>query len=202
MNKFPTFIKIDEPTLFDVIAPNVRCAVCFGTNLWRTPEGAITPCPNKQNGFACEPNEAALRLAEAVEMCRANRIFVEAKWFDLARVLCGYDSNTPCPRKRLEDVFGWSERQIKKVVEHLRADWKLPVGSRKNERAGKLQGYWIITTAADFLEWQRENRASAITQLATNYRLFRHCFPALAGQTSFDYKQQIESELAEAIGHL
>lgn len=200
--KYPNFMEIDEPTLFDAIAPGVNCFVCFDTNLYRTLKGEIVACPERDLSCFTQPNVAARRLAEAIEFCRAQEIFIEGKWFELARVLCGYSTFNPCPRKTIEDVFGWQYRQIAYVVEGLRKSWKLPIGSRKNERENRGTGFWIITDPKDFLEWQRESRAAAITSLATSYGLFRHNFPALAGQDSLPFEQQIQTELQEAIKSL
>lgn len=196
------FMTIDEPKLFDAVAPGVNCFVCFDTNLYRTLEGKITTCPERNLSCSTQPNHAALRLKEAIEFCHDSSIFIGGKWFELARVLCGYSTFKPCPRKTIEDVFGWQYRQIALVIEGLRKSWKLPVGSRKNERENRGTGFWIITDPKDFLEWQRESRTAAITSLATGYALFRHNFATLAGQDSLPFEQQVNTELQEAIKSL
>lgn len=120
---------------------------------------------------------------------------IDSTMLTMARLLVSGVSDAPIPGEALADLLECSERRVKKTAKLLRDDWRLPiVGSRESPR-----GYFIAANAEEFLSWMRVTRSQAISELATAYHLFKTNFPALAGQQSFQFVEDVSRELQEAI---
>jgi len=53
-------------------------------------------------------------------------------------------SSAPRPLAEIRLATGFSDRRIKRIVEELRADYRLPVGARRRQPSGY---FWIMTVA-------------------------------------------------------
>ena len=181
---------------------NAQCGTCLDTTLWRNVSGKVEFCPQSGRIPHQPRNAAAVRLMRAVTDKQSRGEFIDARVFDVARILTHYSSHIPCSRSLIEDIFfdmfhskNHKIRTIFGWIETLRADWLLPIGSRKYEP----HGYWIITDPGDFIIWQKENMSAALTQLKTNYRVFRKNFPVMAGQKEFDFQAVVKAHLDEVL---
>lgn len=172
---------------------NWRCYECLDTNIAITLLG-VTPCTSC-TGARERRNTAAWRLARCVFQRQERKQEIDLLVLNVARILTHFTSETPLSRELIEVHLRLSERYVKKIIEKLRKEWLLPVGSRKLQPSG----YWIISSAAEFIEWHRHFRSQAISEFATAYHLLRHNFPELAGQESFDFINTVKGELEEAI---
>lgn len=193
-----------EMPLFNALPHlKARCGACLDTMIFRRPNGEITTCPRK---CGTPISQAARQLHHAIFERVAKRLWIDPQAFDLARILTHYTAANPCKRERLEKTFfaehpdaetGDGERKIKGLIETLRHDWLLPVGSSKRPP----YGHWIMTSAQELHEWRRAACAAPITQLATIYRVVRANRERFAGQTDFDFGAEIaaaiEAKLAE-----
>lgn len=161
------------------------CSVCFETNLILS-QGRPRSCAGHQ---PFEETRAVRLFREAVEKQMVENQGVNQNLFLMAQFLTLFDAENPCPRRLLEtqflgfDVPSSNEREIKKRVETLRRDWLLPVGTDKHGG-----GYWIIVDVSDFLRWHKQNLGGALTQIRTNYRVFRANFLEMAGQSTLHFE--------------
>jgi hypothetical protein len=188
-----------QPFLFASVVPEAACQRCFDTGVWLSPKNEVLVCPRVQIGERhAEPNYASILLRRAT-----NRLFERQYWiapitFDVARILTNFNTQKPCPRRHLEEIFfadtklnpAHIERRVKAVIEELRKDWLLPIGSRK----GDPSGYWIITDLDDFKEWFAGVKSAPIQQLATIHKVARHNFPVFAEQMEMDFLNCLKSE--------
>lgn len=170
------------------------CSICFETNLVMFGGPPPRPCP----GHEPLPETAAVRIfRETVERLVAKNAAVTQQLFEVGRFLTLFDTDNPCPRTTLErqfcgmDVPSNNERRVKKWIEELRREWLLPIGSHKHAGGG----YYFITDPADFLRWQKENLAGALTAIQTNYRVFKHNFREMAGQGAFDFNAHLQDDI-------
>ena len=176
----------------------ISCNVCLESN-WIYDGKTFGPkrCPGHP---ALTETKAVAIFSETIKDRLANGRFVGPPLFEIARFLTLFDFDNPCPRRLLEaqfcpmDVPSHNERRIKKWVEDLRREWLLPIGSKKSGG-----GYYFITDAADFIRWQKENIAPALTAIQTNYRVFRHNFKDIAGQQRLDFRVHLEDDLRAAL---
>lgn len=189
---------IMEMPLFNAL-PHLKahCGACLDTGMFRRTSGEVVLCPRK---CVTKYSDAAKQLYRAVFARQSKRLWIEAQAFDLARILTHYTAENPCKRERLQSTFfaehpdaqiGDGERKIKGLIEVLRHDWLLPVGSSKRPP----HGHWIMTSAAELHEWRKAATAAPITQLATIYRVYRHNAPHFHGQTELDYLAESGDEL-------
>lgn len=183
----------------------VKCFHCFDTGLTNNLLGIhtlgncecplVVACVDCCDSLFFKPTEAALKLQHCVAERMDTGEPIELDLFNLARILTHFTTEKPCPRAWLSSWLRLDERSTKRLIERLRAEWLMPIGSRKGEPAG----HWIIVDAKDFLNWQREYRASALTMLATCHRMGKANFPELAGQTAFDFVNQITQEMGDVL---
>ncbi|MEO8649161.1 MAG: hypothetical protein ABI539_08350 [Acidobacteriota bacterium] len=183
---------IDEP-LFDTARfGRYACDRCFDLGIWLTPRSGVEVCPNIRVGAPhAEPNEAAVMIRTAAEHLRENKQSVNTQTFDVARLLSKFTSADPCPRQHiLKNFFSYlpmtEANQLRKfhaVVEDLRRNWALPVGSRKDAPAG----YWIITDLDDFKMWVERAKSAPLTQLTTIHRVAKRNFPVFAEQLEIEF---------------
>jgi hypothetical protein len=115
--------------------------------------------------------------------------------FKLACALVPATAEHPLPGDALLSLLVLSARDLKGLAKRLRDEWRIAViGSRQPP-----YGYFIASTAEEFLAWGRVTRSQAISELATYYGLFKANFPELAGQQSLDFVNTVSAELQEAI---
>jgi hypothetical protein len=152
----------------------VECRQCWDTGLAPQTEnrGRCGSCA----GPGRARNPAAALLARAIHRRLAANQLVEERPFQLACLLTHFSTTRPIPRAPLQELMEVQEREFKKQIEILRRDWLLPIGSRK----GRPNGYWIITTEEDFMQWHRHFRQQALTEFSTANQLMEQNFPALA----------------------
>jgi len=184
------------PEIFDG-----RCGRCYGLGAWLTPMGIVTECPKLQlrlNDHP-QPSAAAAAILRAGRQLQFRKLVANDLSFRVARMLAGYGSTTrPVTRDEIADQhFEWArstkKREIALVIEDLRSNWLLPVGSRKSQPFG----YWIITDEADFRAWVTRSLAAPIRQISTIRAVARANFPVFAEQIELDFwKDLAPSEVA------
>lgn len=185
--------ELAAPVTMRPMLEGVRCFECVDTNLEITLYGvqACASCVGAREARS----PAASTLARVIFNRLERSLPVDPMLVQLGRILTRFSSDQPLPGEMIEVHLRLNYRTAKTMIETLRREYLLPIGSRK----GQPNGYWIMTTAAEFIEWDRQFRSQAISLFATSYRLMRANFPALAGQTTLDFtdsvKQQIEEEL-------
>ncbi len=182
----------DDPTptrLDQLIKP--RCHDCYDTNIAITMFG-IGACP-KCEGARESRTRAAWKLAAIVHLRLEKQQEIDSCALSVARVLAHFTSAQPVTSDALELVFNLSRRSLSAVIERLRHEWLLPVGSRLTQP----NGYWIIIDPDDFLTWFSQYRSRPLTALQTAHRLMRNNFPALAGQAELAFAESIETALQE-----
>ena len=196
-------MHIETPLFDTAIYGRFTCDRCFDLGIWMTPMGDIQRCPNIAVGNDhIEPTKAATMIYDATEFLRERSIPANPIAFDIARMLARYTSEYPCPRSTILRAFfsylPMSESiQIRKfhgVVEELRKNWQLPVGSRKDAPSG----YWIITDVDDFAEWVERYKAAPITQLSTAHKIAKRCFPIFAEQMEIQFSNDVDTPDAAA----
>jgi hypothetical protein len=162
-------IEISQPSLIQV-----DCTQCWDTGLAPKPSdrGRCPACSTAPRAA----NAAASLLARAIHRRLDAEQTIEERPFQLACLLTHFSTKRPIKRAPLQEMMELGEREFKKQIEILRRDWVLPIGSRK----GTPNGYWIITSEADFQEWHRHFRRQALTEFATANQLMEQNFPALA----------------------
>lgn len=180
----PTPTRLDQ-----LIKP--RCHECYDTNIALTMFG-IDACP-KCKGARESRTPAAWKLARIVHARLEAKQDVDTCALNIARVLAHFTSAQPVTSDALEAVFNLSRRSLSAVIERLRHDWLLPVGSRLMQP----NGYWIITEPDDFRTWFSQYRSRPLTALQTAHRLMKTNFPALAGQAELAFADSIEQALEE-----
>lgn len=175
---------------------SIKCYDCFDSGLVNNQKtiGIVTRC------FNCFEHlffsAAATKFQAVVLDLQSRDKTIDDALFFLAQTLTPFTSEKPVSRLYLQTWLKHKdERTTKKLIERLRTEWLLPIGSRKHEP----MGHWIITDATDFMNWQRDFRKSAITQLGTLHRVAKANFPELAGQSTFDFATQIAKEVEEVL---
>lgn len=138
---------------------------------------------------------AARRFSERVWLLMEKQKELDRIVVNVGRLLTHGDASTPVSGLMLREWMGLNERQVKASVETLRADWLLPVISRRAQPSG----YWLAGSAEEYLSWWRTHRAQAITELTTGYHNLRANYPELAGQGSLDFVNGVTQELQEAL---
>lgn len=171
------------------------CPACFDTTVTFDTRGAATLCVPCATDKLTALSPAARRLADRVWQRVEKRQEVDRLVVNLARLLTHGDSANPVTGRMLRDWMGLNERQVKSIVEALRAEWALPVISRR----AQPYGYWFAGSAEEYLGWWRTHRAQAITELTTGWRNLRANYPDLAGQGYLDFIKGFTQELEEAL---
>ena len=189
----------EHPFLFEPVVPVSACHRCFDTGIWLSPQHDVLVCPESRiRKDHVEPNQASLMLHRAANLLSDKKIYINSQVFDVARILTNYTAQKPCERDSLIEFY-YAEtnltaanrlRKFHAIIEELRNVWMLPVGSRKFDPSG----YWVITEIEDCKAWIKAATAAPITQLATVWRVARHNFPVLAGQSEFAFMGALEAE--------
>ena len=112
-------------------------------------------------------------------------------------VLHHWNQAAPCLRHTLDRTFQLSERKSKAVLKFLKDNWLLPIGGHKHNPKGN----WIIVTEAEFIDYERQARRTAVSALATLYKMRRANFPRLAGQLALGFVKQVKQEIEEEVLH-
>jgi hypothetical protein len=148
----------------------------------------------------CRKCQASLgKISYRLYGCLCDLMFrhqeIDDTMLTMARVLVSANAEAPILGECLADFLECSERQVKKTAKRLRDEWRLPaVGTRQPP-----YGYFFAATPEEFLAWMRTTKSQAISELATAYQLFKANFPALAGQQSIQFIDEVSTELKEAI---
>lgn len=174
-----------------------HCQNCLDTGLfWAATPASPAHCDH------CGAAAAELLHSPAVQIFRqrtfdrmARQADIHPLHFHLARALTLFSSEKPVLREWLGKHFNLSERKTKDVVKFLKDNWLLPIGGRKRDP----KGYWLIVTDAEFIEYERQARRTAISALATLYKMRRANFPRLAGQLALDFVEQVKQEIEEEV---
>ena len=169
------------------------CDKCLDTGIALDKDGHPIRCDLHDATF--EFSEAAARLSTRLWLMADKRKTVEARTLRIARLLTHATFDCPLQGKVLRSYFDMSEREVKSVVEELRAEWVLPIGSRRMPP----YGYYWITSPEEFKDWLRTMRGQAMSELSTSYGLYRACYPELAGQEALDFAEDFSRDLTEAI---
>ena len=173
------------------------CDQCFDTGVWLTPRKEIATCPQLiLSSEHAARTGAANRFATAAQryLDRGNKIGSES--FTIGAILCSYSTDNPCPRDLLvEFLYGGTNlndsyklRKFHGIIELLRKQWLLPIGSRKHEPSG----YWMITSIDDYREWFGRVTSAPKTQLATIYRNAKANFPEFANQQELRLEENVD----------
>lgn len=187
-----TFLVSSDSPLMGIIKSSL-CDVCLDSGLTIT-SSKPRRCPlcfHEDKRFSAP----AVRLALCIWEREDKQQSIDELLFATARFLTRATSEYPITLVTLAEYFRCSERKVKDMIRTLRREWLLPIGSSRQPP----YGYFWIQSAADFLSWSRPYRSQAIDELVTLWHLEKRNFPELAGQTSLDFQQTINSELEEAI---
>lgn len=187
---------LTSPTLFNMTPV---CFACEDLGFIPGKIDAITGCWRNEAGAEHNAANAAARMiGRAVQMMPPGKIPVNAHTFSVAKALSRATSERPCNREEiLKKYFGYTNNPLRKfhyVIEELRKEWLLPVGSRKEAPSG----YWIITSEADFKKWFERSNSAPITQLTTNYKVAKRNFPIFAEQMELEFFNDIQRPLDAA----
>lgn len=188
-------MSVTDLQLFRLTRDDARpfCPLCWDTSVVLTAEGKFERCERCVRAsvdFSPEATTLAACLWRRVE----KKQYVDHKIFAFARALVHATRETTVSRSTLMSLLSASERDVKNYARTLRSEWVLPVGSSRQ----KPSGYFWIRTAEEFFEWSRAFRNQALDQLVTEHRL-RQLFPALAGQSSFDFVSDLQRQIEEAL---
>lgn len=170
----------------------IRCASCWDSMIARGLYSPVicAPCVARPN-----PSPAAVKISEVVLARVGASKECDQQMLDAARSLANATAENPVPGDILQAHLRCDRRTLSGLMRRLRDEWQLPaIASRRPPT-----GYFIATTAAELLEWQRVTRSQAISELATSYRLVSANHPLLAGQQQLDFLSVVSSELQEAI---
>jgi hypothetical protein len=169
------------------------CDRCLDTGIALDKAGHPIRCDAHDDAF--EFSEAAVRLSARLWLRLDQRKPVDARTVRIARLLTHATFDCPLQGKVLRSYFDMNERDVKGIIEELRAEWVLPIGSRRMPP----YGYYWITSPEEFKDWLRTMRGQAMSELSTSYRLYRACYPELAGQEALDFAEDFSRDLTEAI---
>lgn len=172
---------------------NSACRKCLDTGVALDRAGHPIRCDAHANAF--EFSEAAVRLSVRLWLMVSQQKAVDARTVRIARLLAHATFDRPLQGKLLRSHFDMTERDLKGVIETLRAEWVLPIGSRRVPP----YGYYWIDSPEEFKDWLRTMRSQAMRELSTAYRLYRDVYPELAGQESLDFAADFSRDLQEAI---
>lgn len=166
------------------MATDFKCPVCYDTHLARLTKTpglfrvlACNDCPGRipQRGLAI--NEAIDRLIDQP---------IEQRLFDCARALACATAQRPVRGFTLGLFLRVGEREVKALIQTLRDEWHLPIGSLRVPP----YGYYWISSPEEFLAWFNPMKAQALSEMRTAHRLMRRHYPELAGQFTFDFENE------------
>lgn len=192
MSQFdPSQVNSYDPDTYDG-----RCGKCYGLGAWLTPQGIIAECPKLQLGHDDhpQPGEAAQMILRAGRQMQYRKVIANDLAFRVARHLAVHGTTAePVTRQELigqhfEYARSQVLRELHKVIESLRSEWLLPVGSRKHAP----NGYWICVEERDFREWVERYNAAPLRQLTTSHRLAKAHWPHFAEQLELDFWNNVE----------
>lgn len=106
--------------------------------------------------------------------------------FDCARALVRATAQRPVRGFTLGLFLRVDERKVKSLIQTLRDEWALPIGSLRVPP----YGYYWISTPEEFLAWFHPMKAQALSEMRTAHRLMRRHYPELAGQFTFDFEKE------------
>lgn len=183
-------LSFDETAFTPMLRPAMRCFNCHDLGFEITSEPAVRDCWRRSYSHGV-PHNSPIRGAEiirtAVERLINLRQPVHPHSLAVARYLSGFTSDNPVSSGELtRRFFAHSSeplRELARCIEILRADWLLPIGSRR----GKPAGYWLITDREDFQNWVSIARHAPLTQLRTIYRAAKLNFPGTESQLQLDF---------------
>lgn len=128
------------------------------------------------------------QLFAALQRRTEKNDFISVPTLKLARALVKGTAEVPIPAYALlQHLKLTSARTLKGMIESLRADWMLPIGSNREE---EKSGYYWITTPEDALHWHKQYTAQARREFTTATRLIKYHYPELSGQLTFDYEEE------------
>ncbi len=190
-----TLVEPKNQTPFATVLPiPAKCDRCLDTGIWLTPKGLVETCPAIQLAADPhdEPNKASSILAnEAMRMTGYGLISLKDPMeFELAQILTHFTCDEPCIRWRLDEHFypdsdndKWVERRLKKLIENLRDEWLLPIGSHRT----KPFGYWMITSLEEYEIWFKHGLSASITQFSKFHKNAKHNYPVFAEQQQLGF---------------
>lgn len=188
-------LSFDEALLAPAI-PTLRCFNCNDLGFELTSEPAVRDCwrLNFQNGVVHNlPIRGAAMIRRSVERLISLRQPIHPHTLSVVTFLSRFTSENPVAGGELVSRFfsHSSEplRELARCIEILRAEWLLPIGSRRSKPAG----YWLITDRDDFQTWVSVARHAPLTQLRTIYRAAKFNFPGAETQLQFDFNDTDES---------
>lgn len=170
------------------------CDRCAAFGLYISPRGYVELCPKIQLGNEHPvPNPAAMvvkRLLYKTGQRPNQHLFAIAR--EIA--LLGTAENPVCRDRLITNHFDFAQndklRLFHRSIELLRANWLLPVASRKMAPAG----YWISVDCEDFSEWVGRAKSAPFTQLSTIYRLAKANFPIFAQQLELEFISDLKTD--------
>lgn len=167
------------------------CGVCMDSGI------SVSATLGPDQCRSCEAASAAvsIRLFGAVSVLLLKSEPVDYLMLDMARALVSRSAAEPLQGEALAALLHVGERRVKRTAQRLRSEWRLPVCGRREEPFG----YFFAARPEEFLDWMRTTRSQAVSELATAYQLFRTNFPALSGQQSLEFVNDVSRELQEAI---
>lgn len=110
--------------------------------------------------------------------------------FDCARALVRATAQRPVRGFTLGLFLRVDERKVKSLIQTLRDEWALPIGSLRVPP----YGYYWISTPEEFLAWFNPMKAQALSEMRTAHRLMRRHYPELAGQFTFNFEEDSPDE--------
>lgn len=167
-----------------------RCSGCMDSGIC---VGLLGPEPCTQCQMRLDPLSAKL-----YELINTRRLFekeIDDAMLNMARILISARALAPIQGEAIAELLSVSDREVKKLAARLCDEWAFPVIATRKPP----YGYFVAESAEELLEWGRVTRGQAIAMLARFYHLFKTNFPALAGQESLPFVEQISTELQEAI---
>lgn len=166
------------------LATGFECPTCYDSQLaadaYNCPDCLFQPQ---------EFEQAARQLARAVFNRESAGLSLE-KDFELARALVRATVARPVRNAILAVLLGVNEREVKRIIQTLRTDWLLPIGSLREPP----YGYYWMATPEDCLAWFNVMKSQALSELGTAYRLIKRHYPQLAGQLAINFAEEVSPE--------
>ena len=170
------------------LATGFECPTCYDSHIDCVDGLAATCLDCVFQYFSHE--RACQQLNDAIRHLEDCGLSLDAKALDCARALVRATSERPVRGTVLGVFLRVNEREVKRLIEVLRNEWHLPIGSLREPPYGY---YWIGSTE-DFLRWFEPMRSQALTELRTAYRLMKRHYPELAGQLTFNLEEEVSPE--------
>lgn len=167
-----------------------ECSQCYNSG-WIYSDQVLKRCCWGSRDLAIWKAMRQFAIALSMQVVGPRHLIenLDLKAFDCARALICATARRPVRGFTLAQFLGlgkgW-EREIKAVIQTLRDEWHLPIGSLRVPP----YGYYWISTPAEFLAWFEPMRSQAMSELKTAYRLMKRHYPALAGQFTFNFDEE------------